>query len=399
MATTKKKGQRAKKLVIVESPTKARTVGKFLGRGYAVARLGRPHPRPAARNRLGVEVEDDFRPRYVIPEKKKDVVKALRADARDGRARSTWRPTPTARARRSPGTSSRRSNLKRQARSSGSSSTRSPRTRSSEAFQHPRADRPRSWSTPSRPAAILDRLVGYKISPLLWRKVQQRPLGRAGAVGRGAADRRPRARDRGVRAVGVLDDRGRPGEAGRRPRPRAARPSSGRRCTRSRGERVELHDGERGPRPSSPTSRAPATRSREVQPARAHAQPGRAVHHQHAAAGGVAQARLHGQAHDGGRPAALRGHAARQRGHGRPDHLHAHRLGQRGRVGAGRGARLHRRAATAPELLPAEPRVYKTQARKGAQEAHEAIRPTAADARTRRRSSAHLTADQLGSTG
>ena len=60
---------RDSRLVIVESPAKARTVGKFLGRGYTVrASIG--HVRDLPANRLGVDVEHDFEPRYVIPEKK-----------------------------------------------------------------------------------------------------------------------------------------------------------------------------------------------------------------------------------------------------------------------------------------------------------------------------------------
>src|SRR5581483_5679586 len=80
--TTKARGERRKKLVIVESPAKARTVSKFLGSSYAV-RPSVGHIRDLPANRLGVDLDDDFRPRYVIPEKKKDVVKALRADARN----------------------------------------------------------------------------------------------------------------------------------------------------------------------------------------------------------------------------------------------------------------------------------------------------------------------------
>lgn len=71
----------ADKLVIVESPTKARTVGRFLGQGYAVhASVG--HIRDLPRNRLGVDVDEGFVPRYVIPTKKKDVVRELKAEAR-----------------------------------------------------------------------------------------------------------------------------------------------------------------------------------------------------------------------------------------------------------------------------------------------------------------------------
>src|SRR5574340_499729 len=69
------------KLVIVESPAKAKTIAKFLGRGYTVkASIG--HIRDLPANRMGVDVEHDFAPRYVIPEKKKDVVKTLRQEAK-----------------------------------------------------------------------------------------------------------------------------------------------------------------------------------------------------------------------------------------------------------------------------------------------------------------------------
>src|SRR5262249_43339612 len=80
--TAKKPRGRLKKLVIVESPAKAPTVSKFLGSTYAL-RPSVGHNRDLTANRLGVAIEQDFRPRYVIPEKKKEVVKQLRAEARN----------------------------------------------------------------------------------------------------------------------------------------------------------------------------------------------------------------------------------------------------------------------------------------------------------------------------
>jgi DNA topoisomerase-1 len=69
------------KLVIVESPAKARTIGRFLGQGYRVEpSVG--HVRDLPANRMGVDIEHDFSPRYVIPEKKKQVVKKLQEEAR-----------------------------------------------------------------------------------------------------------------------------------------------------------------------------------------------------------------------------------------------------------------------------------------------------------------------------
>jgi DNA topoisomerase-1 len=69
------------KLVIVESPAKARTIGRFLGRSYRVEpSVG--HVRDLPANRMGVDIEHDFTPHYVIPEKKKEVVKKLQHEAR-----------------------------------------------------------------------------------------------------------------------------------------------------------------------------------------------------------------------------------------------------------------------------------------------------------------------------
>ncbi len=69
------------KMVIVESPAKARTVGRFLGKDYLV-RASVGHVRDLPSNRMGVDIEHDFQPRYIIPAKRKDVVRDLRADVR-----------------------------------------------------------------------------------------------------------------------------------------------------------------------------------------------------------------------------------------------------------------------------------------------------------------------------
>ncbi|NLF01900.1 MAG: type I DNA topoisomerase [Anaerolineales bacterium] len=69
-------------MVIVESPAKARTVGRFLGDGYKV-RASVGHIRDLPANRMGVDVENDFAPRYVVPARRKDVVRELRADVRE----------------------------------------------------------------------------------------------------------------------------------------------------------------------------------------------------------------------------------------------------------------------------------------------------------------------------
>src|SRR5574341_999011 len=73
-SNTRKKG----KLVIVESPTKARTVGRFLGKGYEVkASIG--HVRDLLRTHLSVDIENDFEPNYRVPNEKREIVKELKA--------------------------------------------------------------------------------------------------------------------------------------------------------------------------------------------------------------------------------------------------------------------------------------------------------------------------------
>ncbi len=66
-----------KNLVIVESPAKARTLAKILGSGYSLkASLG--HIRDLPKSRLGVDIENDFEPKYVVPRKKSKIVRELK---------------------------------------------------------------------------------------------------------------------------------------------------------------------------------------------------------------------------------------------------------------------------------------------------------------------------------
>ena len=77
----KKVIQRKGKMVIVESPAKARTVGNFLGKGYKVtASVG--HVRDLLRSKLSVDVDNNFEPRYRVPNEKRPIVKELKADAK-----------------------------------------------------------------------------------------------------------------------------------------------------------------------------------------------------------------------------------------------------------------------------------------------------------------------------
>ena len=75
------KSSRQGKLVIVESPAKAKTVGRFLGKEYTV-RASVGHVRDLLRSQLSVDVENDFTPKYRVPNEKKEVVKELKSLAK-----------------------------------------------------------------------------------------------------------------------------------------------------------------------------------------------------------------------------------------------------------------------------------------------------------------------------
>ena len=72
---------RRKKLVIVESPSKAKTIGKFLGSGYkVVASVG--HVRDLPKSKLGIEIENDFEPKYISIRGKGEIIKELKKEAK-----------------------------------------------------------------------------------------------------------------------------------------------------------------------------------------------------------------------------------------------------------------------------------------------------------------------------
>jgi len=72
----------SKKLVIVESPAKARTLVKILGKSYSLkASLG--HVRDLPRSQIGVDIENGFMPRYVVPRAKTKLVNELKQAARN----------------------------------------------------------------------------------------------------------------------------------------------------------------------------------------------------------------------------------------------------------------------------------------------------------------------------
>ncbi len=163
----------AKKLVIVESPTKARTVGRFLGRDYVVeASIG--HIRDLPANRLGVDVEHGFAPRYVIPAKKKDVVKKLKNQARE--AQDVYLATdPDREGEAISWHLTEALNLKDPQHVHRVEFHEITRDAIARAFAAPREINRRLVEA-QQARRILDRLVGYSLSPLLRRKISKRGL-------------------------------------------------------------------------------------------------------------------------------------------------------------------------------------------------------------------------------
>lgn len=155
-----------KTLVIVESPSKAKTIGKYLGSRYKViASVG--HVRDLPKSRMGIDVENDFEPDYISIRGKGDIIRELRKEAkgasavylatdpdREGEAIS-WHlafllgmdPSQPCRIEFNEIT---KNTIK-------------------EAIKHPR---PIDMGLVDAQQArrVLDRLVGYQISPLLWRR-------------------------------------------------------------------------------------------------------------------------------------------------------------------------------------------------------------------------------------
>jgi DNA topoisomerase I len=157
------------RLVIVESPAKAKTIGRYLGRGYTVkASMG--HIRDLPKSTLGVDVDADFTPKYLVPRDKLKTVKELKESVaaareiilatdpdREGEA-IAWHLIHATDA-----TSKPVSRVVFHEITPGAIN---------EAMLHPRPiDMDLVYAQQAR--RILDRLVGYSVSPLLWKKVKR----------------------------------------------------------------------------------------------------------------------------------------------------------------------------------------------------------------------------------
>ena len=159
----------ADRLVIVESPAKAKTINKFLGKDYKItASFG--HVRDLPKRYLGVDIDNGFKPKYEIMPDKKDVVAKLKKEAsgyekiylatdpdREGEAIS-W-------------------HLAHILKLNSSENCRITFNEITEKAVQSAIDNSRpidlDMVNSQQTRRILDRIVGYKISPLLWKKVRK----------------------------------------------------------------------------------------------------------------------------------------------------------------------------------------------------------------------------------
>ncbi len=159
----------SKALVVVESPAKAKTIEKFLGRGYTV-RASMGHLRDLPKSQFGVDVDQDFTPKYINIRGKGDLIKSLKEEAK--KATTVYLATDPDR--------EGEAIAWHLAHILGIPAQKACRIEFNEitkpaiqkAIKHPRLI---NFTTVDAQQArrILDRIVGYKLSPLLWRKVRK----------------------------------------------------------------------------------------------------------------------------------------------------------------------------------------------------------------------------------
>lgn len=157
----------AKNLVIVESPAKARTINKFLGKDYEVkASMG--HVRDLPKSKMGVDVQKNFHPHYIIIQKAKKTVKELLSAAK-GKNGVFLAPDPD---REGEAISWHLAHILKDSGAVIKRVVFNEITKSAvrEAFDHPK-DIDLNLVNAQQARRIMDRIVGYELSPLLWKKV------------------------------------------------------------------------------------------------------------------------------------------------------------------------------------------------------------------------------------
>lgn len=160
---------KASNLVIVESPSKAKTIGRYLGPDYTVkASMG--HLRDLPKSKMGVDLEHDFTPQYIPVRGKESLIKELKADA--DKASTVYLATDPD--REGEAISWHLKELLNLPDSKAKRVTFNEITQKvvRESIQQPR-DLDYDLVDAQQARRILDRIVGYQLSPLLWKKVRR----------------------------------------------------------------------------------------------------------------------------------------------------------------------------------------------------------------------------------
>src|SRR6202162_2695468 len=159
----------AKSLVVVESPAKAKTINKYLGRDFKViASMG--HIRDLPKSKLGVDVDNDFAEQYESILTRKKVIKELKDAAKD--ATDIYVATDPDREGEAIGWHVAHELKGKKRKIHRLLFNEITKKAIQEAFKHPKAIDEKMVDA-QRARRVLDRLVGYKISPLLWDKVRR----------------------------------------------------------------------------------------------------------------------------------------------------------------------------------------------------------------------------------
>ena len=159
----------ADKLIIVESPAKANTIKKFLGGSTkVVASMG--HIRDLPKSKLGVDIEHDFEPEYINIRGKGDLIKSLKKDAKT--AKKVYLATDPD--REGEAIAWHLANILNDEKNKITRVTFNEITKNAvqSAIKSPR-DIDQNLVDAQQARRVLDRIVGYKISPVLWKKVKR----------------------------------------------------------------------------------------------------------------------------------------------------------------------------------------------------------------------------------
>ncbi len=159
----------AKYLVIVESPAKVKTIKKFLGSNYEVM-ASNGHVRDLPKSQLGIDVDNDFEPKYITIRGKGDILAALRKAAK--KADKVYLATDPDREGEAISwhlSNSLKLDEKKMRRITFNEITKTAVKASIKEARDINMDLVDAQQT----RRILDRMVGYKISPVLWAKVKR----------------------------------------------------------------------------------------------------------------------------------------------------------------------------------------------------------------------------------